>query len=61
MTMRHAITKLSHFHFITNKTSYKNLIYMGEENGEFTMGLPINDLVYNQKFTNHKDLKLNLI
>ena len=57
--VRHAITKLSHFHFVTNKTSYKNLIYMGEEKWRVhNVGLPINDLVYNQKFTNYKDLKV---
>ncbi len=57
--VRHAITKLSHFHFVTNKFSYNNLIHMGEEKWRVrNVGLPINDLAYNQKFISFKNLKL---
>ena len=31
-SVRHAITKLSHIHFATNESSYKNIINLGEEN-----------------------------
>ena len=30
-SVRHAITKLSHIHFATNKYSYQNIINLGEE------------------------------
>ena len=57
--VRHAITKLSHFHFVTNNASYKNLINMGEEKWRIrNVGLSINDLVYNQKFVNYRELKI---
>lgn len=57
--VRHAITKLSHFHFVTNNASYKNLINMGEEKWRIhNVGLSINDLVYNQKFINYRELKI---
>jgi UDP-hydrolysing UDP-N-acetyl-D-glucosamine 2-epimerase len=57
--VRHAITKLSHFHFVTNNVSYKNLINMGEEKWRIhNVGLSINDLVYNQKFINYRELKI---
>lgn len=62
--IRHAITKLSHFHFVTNKTSYQNLIKQGEEKWRVrNVGLPINDIIYNKKFLDFKNLrqKFNLI
>ena len=56
--IRHAITKLSHFHFVTNKASYQNLIKLGEEKWRVrNVGLPINDIIYNKKFLNFKNLR----
>ena len=39
--VRHAITKLSNIHFVTNKQSKENLINLGEKIGEYlTLGCP---------------------
>jgi len=61
--IRHAISKLSHIHFVTNKLSYHNLILQGEEKRRvYNVGLPINDTIYNSKFLslNHLKSKFNL-
>ncbi len=56
--VRHAISKLSHIHFVTNELSYKNLISLGEEQWRVhNIGLPINDTIYNSNFLNLKNLK----
>ena len=34
---RHAITKISNIHLASNEKSLKNIINMGEENGELIM------------------------
>jgi len=44
---RHAITKLSHYHFPSTKQAGKNIIQMGEdENCVFPYGCPSSDVVY---------------
>jgi len=49
-SIRHAITKLSHIHFATNKMSYKNILKLGEEKWRvFNTGLPINDTILSFK------------
>ena len=49
-SVRHAISKLSHIHFTTNKKSFNNLIKLGEEKWRiFNYGLSINDIIYNSK------------
>jgi UDP-hydrolysing UDP-N-acetyl-D-glucosamine 2-epimerase len=49
-SIRHAITKLSHLHFVTNYQSYKNILKLGEEKWRvFNVGLSINDIVYDKK------------
>lgn len=56
--VRHAITKLSHFHFVTNKNSYSNLIKMGEEKWRiYNSGLASNDLINRKKLINYKLIK----
>ena len=48
--IRHAITKLSHLHFVTNYQSFKNILKLGEERWRvFNVGLSINDLIYSKK------------
>ena len=57
-SVRHAITKLSHIHFATNKYSYQNIIYLGEEKWRtFNVGLPINDIIYNKSFADYQTLQ----
>ncbi len=61
--VRHAITKLSHIHFCTNKFSFKNLLKLNEEKWRiFNVGLTINDHIYSLKKPNIKILekKLNI-
>ena len=56
--IRHAITKLSHIHFVTNQLSYQNLINQGEEKQRvYNIGLSINDIIYNSKFLSLEKLK----
>lgn len=44
--MRHAITKMSHIHFVANQTAQKRLIQMGErEDSIFIIGSPDIDLM----------------
>jgi UDP-N-acetylglucosamine 2-epimerase (hydrolysing) len=45
--IRHAITKLSHIHFVSNKEAEKRLIQMGElKNSIFVIGSPDVDIMY---------------
>ncbi len=47
-SVRHAITKLSHIHFVSNKTAYLNVIKMGEEKKRvFITGCPSIDILKN--------------
>jgi UDP-hydrolysing UDP-N-acetyl-D-glucosamine 2-epimerase len=47
---RHAITKLSHYHFPSTKQAKKNIIQMGErEEYVFSYGCPSVDVVFNSK------------
>tara|TARA_Y100001958_G_C21248455_1_gene581200 strand:+ start:2288 stop:3460 length:1173 start_codon:yes stop_codon:yes gene_type:complete len=56
-SVRHAMTKLSHLHFTTNKEATKRIIKMGEdEKNVFTVGLPSIDLIKKMDFTNSKEL-----
>ena len=34
-SVRHAITKLSHIHFVSNKRAYKYVVNLGEEKKEY--------------------------
>ena len=50
--LRHSITKLSHIHFVTNKTAKKRLLQMGEiEKNIFVIGSPDVDLILKNKKT----------
>lgn len=56
-SIRHAISKLSNFHFVSNDYSKKNLIQMGEdEHNIFVVGSPDIDIMLKNNF-NIKDIK----
>lgn len=45
-SVRHAVTKFSHLHFVSNKDAYKRVIKLGEKkNSVFNVGCPRIDLV----------------
>ncbi len=50
--IRHAITKLSHFHFTTNKDSYARVLALGEEKWRVKhTGFPAIDLIKRKDYT----------
>lgn len=54
-SIRHAITKMAHLHFVSNKNSYDRVIKLGEKKKNvFNVGCPRNDLV--KKILNNKKL-----
>jgi UDP-hydrolysing UDP-N-acetyl-D-glucosamine 2-epimerase len=45
-SVRHAITKMSHLHFVSNKDSFKRVLKLGEiKKNVFNVGCPRNDLL----------------
>ena len=64
--VRHAMTKLSHLHYVTNKDSYDRIKAMGEEEWRIQLaGYPALDLIENNEFisdeeiSNHIDIDIN--
>jgi UDP-N-acetylglucosamine 2-epimerase (non-hydrolysing)/GDP/UDP-N,N'-diacetylbacillosamine 2-epimerase (hydrolysing) len=64
--VRHAMTKLSHLHYVTNKDSYNRVKAMGEEDWRIQLaGYPAIDLIENNEFIleedicNHIDVDIN--
>ena len=58
--VRHALTKLSHLHFVTNKKSFNNLIKMGEEKWRIhNVGLASNDIIKKNNLLHRKTLEKN--
>ena len=56
-SVRHAMTKLSHIHFTTNKQSTNHLVAMGEEKWRInTVGLPIIDLVMERNYASREEI-----
>jgi UDP-hydrolysing UDP-N-acetyl-D-glucosamine 2-epimerase len=60
--VRHAVTKLSNLHFVSNESSYNRVIKMGESKGSvFITGCPsidlAKDLISGKQSINHEDLK----
>ena len=50
--IRHAITKLSHFHFTTNKDSYSRVLALGEEKWRVkNTGFPAIDLIKSKDYS----------
>ena len=57
-TMRHAITKLSHLHFVANSKAKKRLIQLGEEGGHiFEIGSPDIDIMLSKNLPSLGSLK----
>ena len=57
---RHAITKLSHYHFPSTKQAGKNIVQMGErEECVFPYGCPSVDVVFNSKVSS-SSISLNM-
>ncbi len=60
-SIRHAMTKLSHFHFTTNKFATKRILAMGEESWRVkTVGFPGVDLIRQKKFYSKEKIMKNL-
>ena len=56
--IRHSISKLSHIHFVSNKSAKKRLIQMGEnESSVFIIGSPDIDLMFSSKLPDIKDAR----
>ena len=56
--IRHAVTKLSHLHFVANDDAKKRLIQMGEdENNTFVIGSPDIDIMVSDKLPKLKHVK----
>ena len=61
--IRHAITKLSHLHFTTNKFSYRRVIALGEQKWRVKLaGFTAIDLIRRKDFTGKNEIigKYNL-
>ncbi len=56
--IRHSISKLSHLHFVTNKTAKQRLLQMGEKsNNIFVIGSPDVDIILKKKLPNFSLVK----
>ena len=59
--VRHAITKLSHFHFTTNEMAKNRIISMGEEKWRVkNFGYPAIDLIKDSNFATPEEIKKKL-
>lgn len=62
-SIRHAITKLSHIHFVSTKTAYERVLRMGESpNNIFEVGCPTVDVITSLKIQSREKVceKYNL-
>jgi len=60
-SIRHAITKMSHFHFVSNEESKKRVIQMGEKPDRvFNTGSPAIDSLLDIKFLSREELEKKL-
>ena len=56
-SIRHAMTKLSHLHFTTNKQATNRILGMGEEEWRVhTVGFPAIDLISDNNYANENEL-----
>ena len=61
MTVRHAMTKLSHFHCVTNQEAFDRIKAMGEEEWRSKISsYPAIDLISKSDFTKPEDLNQHL-
>ncbi len=57
-SVRHAMTKLSHLHFTTNRQATNRVLAMGEEPWRVhTVGFPVIDLIRNHNFASKEELQ----
>lgn len=57
-SIRHAITKFSHFHFVANEEAKKRIVQLGElEENIFVFGSPDIDIMYSDKLPSIDDVK----
>lgn len=57
-SIRHAITKFSHFHFVANEEAKKRIIQLGEsEENIFVFGSPDIDIMHSDKLPSIEDVK----
>ena len=57
-SVRHAMTKLSHLHFTTNRQATNRILAMGEEPWRIhTVGFPAIDLINDKNFANKEELQ----
>lgn len=57
-SIRHAITKLSHIHLVSNEDSKRRIIQMGEdEKSVFVIGSPDIDIMYSKNLPSIEDVK----
>ena len=57
-SIRHSVSKLSHYHFVSNKNSEKRLIQMGENKKNiFIIGSPDIDLMYSKDLPTFNEMK----
>ncbi len=58
-SIRHAISKFSHFHFVANDKAKKRIIQLGEpEENIFVFGSPDIDIMYSDKLPSIDDVKV---
>ncbi|NUM30864.1 MAG: UDP-N-acetylglucosamine 2-epimerase (hydrolyzing) [Bacteroidetes bacterium] len=56
--IRHSISKLSHIHFVANKTAKKRLLQMGElEKSVYIIGSPDLDIMFSENLPNLSEVK----
>ena len=57
-SIRHAITKFSHFHFVANDEAKRRIIQLGEPEGNiFVFGSPDIDIMYSDKLPKIEEVK----
>lgn len=57
-SIRHSITKLSHFHLVANEEAKKRIIQLGEkEDSVFIFGSPDIDIMYSDKLPSIREVK----
>ena len=57
-SIRHAMSKFSHYHLVSNKDAYERLVKMGEQKSKIhIVGCPSIEALFNEKLINEKNLE----
>jgi len=57
-SIRHAMSKFSHYHLVSNKDAYQRLVKMGEEKSKIhIVGCPSIEALFNEKLLSDKNLE----